>query len=144
MTVIRNPHQARIEARGLKYDNYTDEVLNLERVDGEVYQRVSVFERAMVDHALAHGDRGDQLASQAINMEADMLTRFRAAAENGEVSRDMLRDFGRLRAQAERLADSLDTAERAASWHSSRLDDVYGAWLKILDKYPSLKPGIQI
>lgn len=144
MTVIRNPHQARIEARALKYDNYTEEVQNLERVDGEVYQRVAVFERAMVDNARAHADRGDSLAKEAINMEVDLLARFHSAADAGQVSRDMLRDFGRLRMRAERLADSLDTAERSAAWHASRLGDVYGTWLKILDKYPSLKPGIQI
>lgn len=144
MNIVRNPHEARVQARALKYDNYTQEVQNLERVDGEVYERVARFEHAIVDSARAHADRGDSLATEAVSLEADMIERFRTAAESGEVSHDLLRDFSRTRAKAERLADSLDTAERSAAWHSARLSDVYGTWLKILDKYPSLKPGIQI
>ena len=32
MNIVRNPHEARVQARALKYDNYTQEVQNLERV----------------------------------------------------------------------------------------------------------------
>jgi len=139
-----NPHEARLAARTAKYDNTADERANVERVDQEVFERVSEFERGVVESARAHADKGDSLAQEAITVLADIHTRFRAVAESDEVRPDTLREFNRLRAQAEAMADSLDVAERAAGFHVNRLSDVYGSWLALVQKYPVLKPGIRV
>jgi hypothetical protein len=139
-----NPHEARIAARHAKYENAAEERTNVERVDREVFDRAAMFERGVVETARAHADKGDRLAQQAITVEVDLRTGFREVASHGEVSRDLLREFNRLRAQAESLANSLEVAERAASWHIGRLTDVYGAWLAITAKYPILKPAIRV
>ncbi|QEO08797.1 hypothetical protein [Protaetiibacter larvae] len=141
---ISNPHEARVAARHLKYDNTAEERENVQRVDREVFDRVAEYERGVVASARADADKGDRLASQAVAAVADLNSRFRAAAEDGNVSRDLLREFNRVRAQAEALADSLNVAERTAQWHAGRLSDVYGTWLALVQKYPTLKPGIRV
>jgi len=139
-----NPHDVRIAARNLKYDNTAAERENVERVDREVFDRVAEYERGVVAAARADADKGDRLASDAVAVIADMRTRFQTAADDDNVSRDLLREFNRVRAQAEALADSLNVAERNARWHAGRLSDVYGSWLALVQKYPTLKPGIRL
>ncbi|GAA2087770.1 hypothetical protein GCM10009840_27300 [Pseudolysinimonas kribbensis] len=143
MTIL-NPHDTRIAARHLKYDNTAQERENVQRVDREVFDRVAEYERGVVASARADADKGDRLANEAVAAVADLNSRFRAAAEDGNVTRDLLREFNRVRAQAEALADSLNVAERTAQWHAGRLSDVYGTWLALVQKYPTLKPGIRV
>lgn len=142
--IVNDPHEARIRVREQKFNNYTEEVQTIQRVDVEVYQRVADFEAGVVGTARAYADRGDALAEESVDFIVDFRTRFAEAAASGDVNRDLLREFTALRNRAERLADSLDVAERGAAWHVGRLSDVYGAWRSILAKYPSLRPGIDI
>ena len=144
MTVNMSPHDVRVAARSLTYPNRLAEDENLRRIDGEVWERVAEFERGVVETARSHMEKGERIATDAVDALATLRTQFTEVATNGDVSRQMLREFQDVRRRAESLARSLDVAERDAAWHIGRCNDIYGSWLALVDKYPTLKPAIRL
>jgi hypothetical protein len=139
MTVEMSLEEIRQAARLAKYDNRIEEDENIARVDREVWDRVQVFEEAVVGAARAHVDKFSAMPARADSVETEIRRTIRFAAESGEeVDSAFALKFENLRREAERLANSLEIAERDAAFHIDRCQDVYGTYQRFIAKWPEL------
>lgn len=144
MTFQQSIDEIRIAARLAQYPNRHEEFENIERVDSEVWARVKVFEEGVVQAAQAHVAKHNRLRAEADELQVEIRQRVLDMADAREVDPAVAHDFERLRLRAEALAKSLDIAERSAQWHVGRCKDVYGSYAALVQRFPTLRPQIQV
>jgi hypothetical protein len=138
------PDQIRLAARIAKYSNSVEERTNVARVDGEVFDRVRVFEQQVASNARDFISDSQLELNAADELETAIRREVRYALNEGAKPDAVAYRHTTLVASAKVAIESLERAERESEWHAARLADPYAFYSTLVSKYPTLTPLIAI
>lgn len=141
-----HPHDVRLAARVATYPNSTVEQETIRRVDGEVFERVATHEREMVRNANEWLTEADVHHEAADALEDSLRDEVRRVADRSTavVNRDLATRYATLKQSAEKNIAYLESLARQAEFTADRLDRPYDEWCRIVSKYPTLMPRIEL
>lgn len=138
-----NPHQVRLQAREREYPNAKAEREALREIDGEVFDRVRLFEKLAVQGATDLKAVVQERINASLTVIEQLRTEVAAPLSNGEpLTPELAKRYEQLACDAGNARADLSRAIAESEWHEQRCRDPYATYMTLMDQWPILRPPL--
>jgi hypothetical protein len=139
----RNPADALSIVRQLSYRNREEEDAAIRETDEIVFGRVRQLEVNAVERAHRFMDAGRQAvtnASEVTNELEELRSELKKA--RGAVSPELAEKYEIVRNRARAAQQALQRHSKEADYHAGVCEDPWGAYVRMTERFPMLRPNL--
>ena len=136
------PEVARVNARLRTYNNSEEERAAIARVDNLVFDKVRYVETFTVENATSFMDKHAQTILSAAALAEEITALRYDLDERTSSPEEVAERYAILRARANETRAALQRDDKESTWHEEKLSDPYATYLRIVDRYPSLRQDL--